>query len=95
MSQTFTPQLIEQAGYTKPELRWMVARYRGSRLPTRTFDHWICQLSAFDIVVKPNSLGLYDDDCLKVLTRLAFWLQRRKTIAQFAQIIKQEYQNAS
>ena len=95
MSKTITPQLIEQAGYTKSELRWMVARYRGSRLPARTLDHWIRQLFVFDIVVKPDSLGLYDDDCLKLLTRLVFWLQRRQTIAQFAQIIKQESQNAS
>lgn len=94
MSQAHAPQLIEQEGYTKAEIRWMVARYRGSKLPARTLDHWLCQLSAFDVVVKPNSLGLYDHDCLKLLTRLAFWLQRRQTIAQFAQIIKQEYQNA-
>lgn len=95
MARTFTPELIEQEGYTKSELRWMLAQYRGCKLPTRTLDHWICTLDEYGIALLPNSAGLYDDDVFKLLTRLVFWLKRRRTIAQFAQLIKQETHNAS
>lgn len=91
MAETLTPELIEQEGYTKPELRWMLAQYRGCKLPPRTLDHWLRELSDHGVTISPNQSGLYEDDDFKLLTRLVFWLKRRRTIAQFAQLIKKEH----
>lgn len=95
MVKTFTPELIEQEGYTKQELRWMLAQHRQCKLPTRTLDHWLKQLSENGICVSPNLSGLYETEDFELLTRLVYWLKRRRTISQFAQLIKQEASNAS
>lgn len=85
-----TPELIETKGYTKAELRWMLSRHRGKKVPTRTLDHWIAELSEHGWTLEPDESGLYGEDDLKLLTRLVLWLKRKRTIAQFANLITQE-----
>lgn len=96
MAETVTPELLEVKGYTKNELCYQLAKYRPTKkLPRRTLDQWLNQLRQQGITLSPNNHGLFEDDDLKLLSRLTFWLARKQTISNFAQMIKEELKNAS
>lgn len=92
-AKVLTPDFIETRGYTKAELRWMLSRHRGQKVPPRTLDHWIAVLAEHGWSLQPNEAGLYGEDDLQLLTRLVLWLKRKRSIAQFAYLITQEIEN--
>ena len=82
--QTITTALSANS-YTARELRLILARYRGKRVPVRTLVYWRSKLG-----IKPDSQGLYDETDLEILTRLVKWLSRGGTINQLIVKILQE-----
>lgn len=96
MAQTFTPQVIEEEWYTKTEICWQLARLRPTKhLSRRTLDNWLQKLAEAGVKITPNECGVFELEDLKILARLTVWLNRKKTIAQFAEVLKQETANAS
>jgi hypothetical protein len=89
MAQTIAEPLEEQL-YAFDELRWHLAKYRGSRLPPSTLRDWLKVLR-----IEPNEFGMFDSSDLRWLIRYSQWLKRGGTSKGFQAIQEKELSHAS
>lgn len=90
MLEIIAPQ-AEGGWYTFTELREALGRYRGGTVPRSTLYRWIESVG-----IQPNEHGFYEVDDLKILSRLALWVNRGKPIRTFTQLlIKERSQDAN
>lgn len=83
-AQVFAESLEEQL-YTFDELRWHLAKFRGSKLPPSTLRDWLKVLR-----IEPNEFGMYELSDLRWLVRYAHWLKRGGTSKGFQAIQEKE-----
>lgn len=77
-------------GYTATELRIILAKYLGRRVPRSTFSNWKSQIG-----MSPNELGFYTNEDLEILIALVSWLSRGGKIKPFVKALYEELENAS
>jgi len=81
-------EVVPDGKYTAADLRYRLAKVRGTPVPIETLRYWRRQIGC-----SPDPNNLYSAEDLETLTALVRWLNRGGKIPQFVNLLRKSNGN--